>query len=154
MKGKTMITIHAAELAAAIRPCVQDLWIAHRTEEIEQTFERKLGELAALDAQDESIETLFEKIEEVGAIDEKITARNALIEQLEELMARCLHSLDMGATHLTISESLAGILAPYRENALRQMLTTHGLDASMAESLALNEPQNEVVGMGKASMAA
>lgn len=149
-----MITIHAAELAAAIRPCVQDLWIAHRIEEIEQTFERKLGELAALDAQGEPIEALLKKIEEIGAIDQKINARNALIEQLEELMSRCLDSLDMGATHLTISESLAGILAPYRENALRQILTTHGLDASIFQSLAHNERHNEVVGMGKASMAA
>lgn len=149
-----MTTIHAAELAAAIRPCVQDLWIAHRTDEIEQIFERTLGDLAALDAQGEPIEVLIEKIEDVGAIEQKITARSALIAQLEELMTRCLRSLDLGATHLTISESLADILKPYRENALHQMLITHGLDTGLIQSLALSERRNDIIGMGKTAMAA
>lgn len=148
-----MIAIHAAELAAAIRPCVQDLWIARRTEEIEQVYERKLGELAALDAKNEPIEVLLSKVEEIGAVDQSAKERDALIEQLEALMKRCMRALDEGSTHLAISKDLADVLAPYRESALRQMLGQPAATRAIP-GFAPAGHRNEVMGMGKDSMAA
>lgn len=149
-----MVVINTAELAGSIRPCVQDLWIARRSGQLEQDYERKLGELADLDAENEPIASLLDKIEEIGAIDRQVSRRNTLIHQLEDLMRHCIRALEHGVTHQEVSTDLADLLAPYREDTVRRITSDHALEIGAASRADGDRPRNKVLGEGHAPMSA